>query len=574
MCGIAGIWGPGDIDSMVQIMRHRGPDADGFYPSRTATERDAPFRMGMRRLNVIDLKTGFQPIYNEDRSIAVVFNGEIYNFQDLRRDLEKKGHRFATRSDTEVIVHAYEEWGIDCVKQFNGMFAFCVYDGKRIFLARDRIGEKPLFYARRGRHFYFASEIKALLTQFESAPRIEADFWFFDGPVEDQTLFEGIYQLRPAHRMVWDGKTLAIDRYWELTEEEGTRKEASYIEELRWLLNDSVRLRLISDVPVGLFLSGGLDSAVIACLARPDRVYSCNFPLGEKFDELAYARIVAKQIKAEMTVVRPTAADFREHFPKVLWNLEQPIATASTIAEYLLAREATKKVKVILGGQGADEIFGGYIRYVLMTLEDRLATDPAVRNYRDLMRFFWNPTMFADPARRYYELIKRVPGEDGEQLGRIRRHFERFRMPVNQVGYTDMILSLPALLTMNDRASAAFGLENRCPFLDHRIVEFAFRLPQGLKIREFRTKWILRQAVRGIVPDAIIDRTDKKGLVVPFHQWLTKDLRAWARALVRSLAERIELPADGGRGEFDRGLYTRVSLELWFRNFFPNYGGR
>jgi asparagine synthase (glutamine-hydrolysing) len=574
MCGIAGIWGPGDLSPMVAIMRHRGPDEDGFFPSRTATAKDSPFRMGMRRLNVIDLKTGSQPIYNEDRTIAVVYNGEIYNFHELRRDLEKRGHRFSTRSDTEVIVHAYEEWGTDCVTRFNGMFAFCVYDGKRLFLARDRIGEKPLYYARRGRNFYFASEIKALLTQIESAPRIGPDFWFFDGPVEDQTLFEGVFQLRPAHRMTWDGKELKIDRYWELREETGTRAEADYVEELRWLLADAVRLRLISDVPVGLFLSGGLDSAAIACLAKPERVYSCNFPLGEKYDELAYAEIVAKKIKAEMHVVRPTAADFREHFPKVIWHLEQPIATASTIAEYLLAREATKKVKVILGGQGADEVFGGYIRYVLMTVEDRLGTDPAVANYRDLMKFFWRPEMFDDPARRYFELVRRIPGEDGAQLARIRRHFERFTLRINQVGYTDLVLSLPALLTMNDRAAAAFGLENRCPLLDHRIVEFAFRLPPQMKIREFRTKWILRQAVRGVVPDAIIDRVDKKGLVVPFQQWLTADLKAWARALVRSLARRIPLPPDGGRGEFDRGLYTRVSLELWFRNFFPDFGRR
>ena len=571
MCGIAGIWGPGNIEPMVQIMRHRGPDEDGFFPAIDTTFKEARFRMGMRRLNVIDLKTGSQPIYNEDKTVAVVYNGEIYNFQQLRSQLKKMGHQFRTQTDTEIIVHAYEQWGTDCVKHFNGMFAFCLYDGKKLFLARDRIGEKPLFYLRRGDKFYFASEIKAILTQVETQPDIRPDFWFYDGTVEDRTLFKGIKQLPPAHRMIFDGKKIQIDRYWEISEKITNHKESYYIEKLRWLLEDSVKLRLISDVPVGLFLSGGLDSAIIGCLAKPERVYTCNFPLGEKYDELKYAKIVAKRMGAKMTIVRPTAQDFREFFPKVIWNLEQPIATASTIAEYLLAREATKKVKVILGGQGADEIFAGYMRYVLINLENQLGNTPGIRNYRDLMRFFWTDKMFHDPADRYYDLIRRTPAHDAPQLRRIKSSFGKFSTVLNQVGYTDMVLSLPHLLTMNDRSASAFGLENRCPFLDHRIVEFAFNLPPEMKIREFRTKYILRQAVRGIVPDEVIDRVDKKGLVVPFNQWLAKDLKSWTRGLLSSLAKRITIPDDGGRGEFDRGLYTRVSLELWFRNFFPDY---
>ena len=571
MCGIAGIFGEGNIHPMIDVLTHRGPDEDGTFVS-------GEVKLGIRRLKVIDLQTGSQPIYNEDKSLVVVFNGEIFNYRELREELIGLGHRFATKSDTEVIVHGYEQWGEDCLAHFNGQFAFCIYDGDKIFLARDRMGEKPLYYYHKNGRFLFASEIKAILTQVETGPAISEDFWVFDAAVEGKTLFADIHEVPPAHFLVYDGKDLRKQVYWHIpTEPTLDGDEDSLAKRLRDLIEDAVNIRMHADVPVGLFLSGGLDSAAMACFAKPEVVFSCRFEMGEKFDEFRYAKIVADHVGAEQFVVTPQHEDMKRFLPTIIWHLDQPIATASTLSEYLLAREAKKHVKVILGGQGADELFGGYIRYLLLDIEHTLGREPEIRNYHSLARFFWNPQMFDDPARRYYHLIHRsAPMDHAPYHEMVRRYFQAHDGAdlVNAMGFTDINLSLPSLITMNDRSAAAWGLENRCPFLDHRLVEFAFGLPPGLKLKEFRTKYLLRKALRGVVPDAIIDRRDKKGLVVPFRQWLAGPLRKWGKELEASLHSRIAVPGGAGRGEFDRALYTRVCMELWFRNFFPDYADR
>ncbi|HPM78222.1 MAG TPA: asparagine synthase (glutamine-hydrolyzing) [bacterium] len=568
MCGIAGIWGQGDIVTMTRILQHRGPDEEGFF-------RTEPVQLGSRRLKVIDLVTGTQPIASEDGKIVIVYNGEIFNYRELRTELQQE-FPFKTQTDTEVILHAYRRWGTDCVRRFNGQFAFAIYDGKQLFCARDRMGEKPFYYAHTAKGFFLASEIKAILTQIDSAPRIDESFWVFDCAIAPQTLFTNINELPPGHCLTFNGHTLKIDRYWSLPEPvEQYRQENDLVEELRELLKDAVRLRKIADVPVGLFLSGGLDSAVMAGAMRPQEVFSCRFPLGDAFDEFRYAQVMAEYIGARHHAITPTYEDFRELMPKIVWHLDQPIATASSISEFLLARKASEYVTVVLGGQGADEIFGGYIRYVLMSIENDLARRPELATYYPLARFFWRDDMFGDPAVRYYHLIHRAQVEDPTpHVQRVRSHFRSDRPVIDNIGIADIHLSLPSLITMNDRASSAYGLENRCPFLDHRLVEFAFRLPPTAKINELTTKSILRRAARGLVPDEIIDRRDKKGLVVPFMQWLTGPLREWANELERSLRARgLTIPPTADRGEFDRGLYSRVCLELWFRNFFPDWHG-
>jgi asparagine synthase (glutamine-hydrolysing) len=569
MCGIAGIWGEGNIQPMVDILTHRGPDEEGIY-------RSEKVRLGVRRLKVIDLETGSQPIYNEDKSLVIVYNGEVFNYLELREDLQKHGHRFRTKTDTEVVLHAYEQWGEGCLEKLNGQFAFCIYDGKKLFIARDRMGEKPLYYYNRHGRFLFASEIKAILTQLATTPQIDETFWIFDSSVQGRTMFKDIHELPQACYLTFDGERTRTTSYWEIpSEPDDVRPDDELASELRDLLEDAIRIRMRADVPVGLFLSGGVDSAAIACFARPDIVFTCRFELGEKFDEFRYAKIVADHIGAEQIVVSPTAEDMRRHLGNIMWHLDQPIATASSLSEFMLAKTASKYVKVILGGQGADELFGGYVRYLLLFAEQDLAKKAELLNYYSLARFFWTPQMFADPGRRYYHLIHRAsPVDDEPYIRMVQDLFSKQSDVVNAMGFTDIHLSLPSLITMNDRAAAAAGLENRCPFLDHRLVEFAFRLPGETKIREFRTKRILRKALQGVVPEAILERRDKKGLVVPFQQWFSGPLYEWGRELEAGLHRRIVVPGGAGRGEFDRATYTRVCLELWFQQFFPDYADR
>jgi len=561
MCGIAGRYGPGDIREMTRRLAHRGPDDEGIYEA-------PPVRLGNRRLAVIDIAGGHQPMSTADGSLTITFNGELFNYLELRSELQGAGHRFRTQSDTEVVLHAFREWGPACLDRFIGMFAFAIWDGGRLFLARDRLGEKPLYYARDGERFLFASEIKSLLVELTPVARLTAEFFALEAAIEPETLFEGVYALPPAHYLIFDGRDVRTQRYWSLPEGPADPRPLDELaDELRGLIQDAVRLRLRSDVPLGLFLSGGLDSSLLAAFTQPQKVFTCRLPYGSAFDEFDYARIMADHLETEHVVTTVTPEDFREGYPRLLWHLEQPIATTSSVAEFALARVARQHVTVAVGGQGADEAFGGYVRYVFMTEEQRLAQSRLLREYHPLARVLWGGEVFGSPARRYCRLIER--GGDREALAaRVEQLFSRSGSLVDRMGATDFALTFPSLITMNDRAAAACGLENRTPFLDHRIVEFAFRLPQEAKIDGFTTKAVLRRVARGVIPDAVVDRPEKKGLGVPVHRWLKGELREWAEDLSAALDRRgVTAKPGADRGEFDRTLFTRVSLELWFRPF-------
>lgn len=567
MCGIAAIWGEGDILPMTRILTHRGPDEEGFF-------HQGPIKLGSRRLKVIDLVTGTQPIQSDDGRYVIVYNGEVFNYRELRRELEAD-YAFATQTDTEVILNAYRKWGPDCVSRFNGQFAFVIYDGERFFAARDRIGEKPLYWAKTANGFYLASEIKSILTQYPSAPRVDEAFWVFDAAIAPATLFDGIFELQPARTLTYDGHDVRIQRYWSPPTPDGNpdADDEALTDELTALIQDAVSLRTVADVPVGLFLSGGLDSSVMAAVARPADVFSCRFPLGNAFDEFEHARTMAEQVGARQHVVTPTPEDLESQLENIIWHLDQPIATASTISEFALARRAAESVTVVLGGQGADEIFAGYVRYLLFHTECELAARPELKSYHALARFYWRDDMFGDPAARYFHLIHRaVPNDPTPYIQQLRPFFQPGRNLLDCAGLADLSLSLPSLIHMNDRAAAAHGLENRCPFLDHRIVEFAFRLPPRLKVQDLMTKIILRKVARRLIPASIVDRRDKKGLVVPIDRWLNGPLKSWADELIGSLGSRkLKIPPPTARGAFDRSRYTKVCLELWFRRFFPGW---
>lgn len=566
MCGIAGAYGPADIRRMTEVLHHRGPDDEGFFS-------DGPVQFGARRLAIIDLTTGHQPLSTADGSHWITYNGELFNYVEIRNELERLGYQFKTTSDTEVVVTAYQAWGPQCLDRFIGMFAFAIWDGRQIFIARDRLGEKPVYYWTRGDRFLFASEIKGLLVEVPPEPILDDSFSVLESVLEPNTLFKGIKALEPGSYLVYDGQTTTVKRYWSIPEGPiDGRSAADLTSELRWLLEDAVRLRLRSDVPIGLFLSGGLDSSLLAALARPKKTFTCHLPYGPAYDESHYARLMSDAVGSEMHAATVGPDDFRRDFSRVIWHLEQPIATTSSIAEFALARLASQHVKVAIGGQGADEAFGGYVRYALLAEEERIGASPLFREYHPLARLLWGPQVFGPLADRYFRLIQRGVGSDAP-LQEVRRIFGRPGSLVDRMGAVDLKMTFPSLITMNDRAAAAFGVENRTPLLDHRLVEFAFRLPAELKLHGGQTKILLRQASRGLVPDAIIDRVEKKGLGVPVGRWLQNELKDWAGELSSSLERRgIQLRAAHDRGEFDRTLFTRVSLELWFRTFIDNRG--
>lgn len=564
MCGIAGILnGPGDVDAMVETIGHRGPDQVGSWGNGRIS-------LGACRLRVLDLQAGDQPL--RINGTAIVYNGEVFNFHRIRRELEEEfGIEFETRTDTEVVLRAYEAWGPRCVERFVGQWAFAIWDGEKLFLSRDRMGEKPLYYAWDEGRFVFASEIKAVVREIRTEPVI-SDLWrAFETPGPGRTMFADIRELEAGCNMtVVPVQGAEIERYWTVPEvRETNRTDDDLAEELRFLVRQAVLDRLVADVPVGIALSGGIDSAAVACIAKPEYAFTCRFDLGPDYDEHAWSEKTAQAAGCRQVVVSPTADDMRERLEDIVWHLDQPVATASPIGDFAICREAADRgVKVLLGGQGSDEAFGGYTRHLVLHLDQMLAGCPELASYHGLCRKVWGErALGSSPAAVYERLIRRGKGSVGTST--IQEAFDG-RTPLAGACRADLALTLPALIRMNDRSSAAAGIENRSPFLDHRLIEFGARLPDRFKIREMRTKWLLRKALRGIVPDVVLDRRDKKGLVVPFVPWLSGPLREWAAELCTALWSRglgFDVRTEDATG-FDRSVYMAVTVELWLRRMF------
>lgn len=615
MCGIAGIFSPtGEspgvlpVKAMCDALVARGPDDDGYYAN-------GAIALGMRRLSIVDLANGHQPIHNEDHSVQVVLNGEIYNFRELRTMLEGRGHRFYTASDTEVIVHLYEEFGDDCVDHLRGMFAFALWDEsrQRLLIARDRLGIKPLFYGQFDGKLVFASELKAIL-QLPWVPR-ELDwgavahlFAFMTTP-RDQGIVSGIHKLEPGHRLVAQaGKPLAISRYWDIRfEPNPDLDEAGFVDGLRERLAESVQLRMACDVPFGAFLSGGIDSsAVVATMAglgrEPVKTFSVGFEEAA-FSELSHARIVADAFATEHheLVLKPDVIGILDD---LAWHLDEPFGDSSAIPTYMVSRLAAEHVKVVLSGDGGDELFGGYDRYVVEQKERRYRHIP--RFVRSLMgavgqqmregmkgrnflrhialdgaaRYVHASTLFeAEGAQSLFQApvaerilatdpwraaVDELAGHDGHWLSNIQLLDLENYLPLD-------------ILTKVDRMSMAHSLEARVPLLDHRLVEFAATIPPELRLHNGSTKHIFKQAMRGILPDAIIDRP-KQGFAVPLEGWFRGQLDSFVRDLLLSetcrarqlfnpaYVERLLQLHAAGR-PLGLELWTMISFELWCRRF-------
>jgi asparagine synthase (glutamine-hydrolysing) len=578
MCGIAGVLyfdgthAQADLlKRMADSIAHRGPDGEGFY-------LDGPLGLGHRRLAIIDLSpAGVQPMSNEDKTVWVTFNGEVYNFAEVRRELERRGHSFRSATDTEVIVHAYEEWGTECLERLNGMFAFGLWDARRrrLFLARDRLGIKPLFYYADGRRLLFASEIKAILADETIERRVNLKalhhFLSLNYTPAPLTLFAGISQLMPGHYLLCDGEGRVTDgEYWDVHYiEEGYRPEAEYVERFGQLLQEAVRRQLVSDVPFGAFLSGGVDSSSVVYwmsqyLENPVQTFSIGFA-EKSYNELYYTRITARHCRTQHheRVVTP---DTVEILPKIVWHAEEPTADSSMIPMYYLAQLTREHVTMALGGDGADEILAGYQtyqayyatriyrllpghirRWIIAPLVDRLPVSGAKvsLDFR-LKRFvrgaeldyerghaYWR-IVFDEEAKRllYAPHVREVLERDGgEVFDLYEPYFEKTtaRHPLNRRLYVDTRFFLPNDgLVKVDRMTMAHGLEARVPFLDHELVEFLATVPPGLKLRGPRLeKYLLKLALKDKLPREILFRK-KQGFNLPKVVWLKGQLGDFA----------------------------------------------
>jgi asparagine synthase (glutamine-hydrolysing) len=614
MCGILGVLNLqgrpvslDEIECMCSAIIHRGPDDGGFYIGPN-------IGFGMRRLSIIDLKTGQQPVHNEDQTVWVVFNGEIYNFRQLRKDLERQGHCFYTDSDTEVLVHLYEEYGKKCVDRLRGMFAFALWDDRRkiLLLARDRMGKKPLYYARCRGRFLFGSELKSLL-QLPDVPRalnwrsVNYLFTFLTTP-PTESIVEGISKLPPGHILTVSAQgEVQTERYWTCDfTPDYSHNEYYFVEKLRELLEESVRLRMVSDVPVGAFLSGGIDSsAIVAMMSRlsPGRVKTFSIGFAEEeYNELPFARLAADTFHTEHhdLIIEPDIVPVIED---LAWYLDEPLGDSSVIPTYMVSKLASEHVTVLLSGDGGDEIFGGYDKYVKSEAEQSRSIPAPIRfmlrlfangmpegafgrhflqhaSLKEPERYLDGSTLFrADEKQKLFqrEVLELMSGYNPWQGG-LELLGKRTGSWLSAIQNLDLDCSLPLdILTKVDRMSMAHSIETRAPLLDHKLVEFAATIPPDLKLRGTETKVLFKRAMRGLVPDEIIDRP-KRGFAIPLGRWFRGGLSTFVRDLLLSAKSRsrgifdpkyIEsLLAfhDKGR-ELDLHIWTLISFELWCRTF-------
>jgi asparagine synthase (glutamine-hydrolysing) len=622
MCGIAGALNlnyeytpglPKHLQVMNDLQKHRGPDGQGIW-------HDPSCFVGLahRRLSIIDLETGHQPMTDESGN-WITFNGEIYNYIELREEIGRE--QFRTGSDTEVILKAYEKWGKNCVDRMRGMFAFAIWDPRKrqLFCARDRFGIKPFYYTLVNNVFYFSSEVKALLP---FVPQIETDlegfkdYLSFQFCLDDKTLFKGIHLLKPGHCLTVTNGRLVIDKYWEVYYDLDFDHTSKYFEhQVRELLHESIDLHMRSDVPVGGYVSGGMDSSIIASLAskrHPGQFvgFTGKFSISPEYDESVYAVELAAQRGFDLHQVDITSEDFVENIRKVVYHMDYPVAGPGSFAQYMVSRLASQYRKVVLGGQGGDEIFGGYVRYIIayfeqcikaaidgtshngnfiVTYESIIPNLTALKNYKPLLQEFWREGLFDDLDKRYFRLINRantigdeINWEALSDYSPYESFIRIFRADnVKKESYFDAMTHfdfktlLPALLHVEDRVSMAHGLESRVPFMDHPLVQLVATVPSDIKFKDGTTKQLLKKAFDDELPDMIKNRKDKMGFPVPFNEWImneaadfVRDIFSSRKALQRDLVNNgVVLQKLGAEHKFNRKIWGLLSLELWQQEF-------
>jgi asparagine synthase (glutamine-hydrolysing) len=622
MCGIAGaldlthqaLAAPDQtLQLMNELLRHRGPDGHGQWE-----HANRHVGLAHRRLSIIDLGLGQQPM-TDGAGNWLVFNGEIYNYIELRQELA--GEPFRTSSDTEVILRAHRKWGASCVDKLRGMFAFALWDeaNQTLFCARDRFGVKPFYYTRVGSVLYFASEAKALLPflrEIDTDLDAFKDYLTFQLCLDGKTMFKNVKELLPAHVLIAAGGQVDVRRYWQVYYHvDFDHTEKYFQEELVRRLLDSVDIHKRSDVPIGGYISGGLDSSIVACLATRESSagfegFTGKFSFNSRYDESHYAREVARSRDFPLYEIDIGPEDFTANLHRIIYHMDYPVAGPGSFPQYMVSRLAATRRKVVLGGQGGDEIFGGYVRYLIAYFEQciKAAIDGAsnngnfivtyesiipnlvtLREYKPLLKEFWRDGLFEDIDKRYFRLINRAPtlGDEvhWELLGGY-SVFDTFRRifradNVKKESYFDSMTHfdfktlLPALLHVEDRVSMAHGLESRVPFLDHPLVEFAATMPSDVKFKNGSMKNVLRHAAAGYLPPAVVNRKDKMGFPVPLTEWFKSEARDFVRdtlstkkALHRDLIDnKIVLSKLETEPQFSRTIWGLLSLEVWQQEF-------
>jgi asparagine synthase (glutamine-hydrolysing) len=631
MCGICGVVyserlgrtvDPASLTRMRDVMSHRGPDEAGSFIDRNVG-------LGHRRLSIVDLANGQQPMSSADGACTITYNGEVYNHAEHRPHLEAKGYRYRTHCDTESIIYLYQEYGAECVQKLRGMFAFAIWDASRkeLFLARDRLGVKPLYYVHdREGNLFFASEIKALLEAGAVEPELNyhalGDYLANHAPTGEQTLFAGVKRLLPGHTLTWKDGVIQIDQYWDLEfvpkHENAGRTVDSWVSEWRERFEEAVKLRLMADVPLGMFLSGGIDSSAIAAVMsklvdEPIKTFSVAFAEREA-NELEYARLVADRFKTDHHEVIVSPREFFDALPDLIWHEDEPLAHPSSVALNFVSKLASHHVKVVLTGEGSDESLAGYGRYyktllnlklgnayqralpapVRSMLNGALATLPmGTRNRNRFDRSFLSldpdiQSMYFDnfavfPRSMQSDLLtERTRDLMGSSSDPYREMSAYFDLPetnslLDRMLYADSKTYLHELLMKQDQMSMAASIESRVPFLDHDLMGFAARLPDELKLSGSNSKFILREAMKGVLPDEIISRS-KMGFPVPFGKWLRGEASYLVNEYILSdlaLSREIfnadsvrELVARHNRGEnHDERLWALLNFEIWQRRF-------
>jgi len=628
MCGINGIAfssrsgrvvSRSELVAMRDVITHRGPDDEGIFIDRNVG-------LGHRRLSIVDVSRGHQPMTNEDATVHIIYNGEIYNHADYRESLEAKGHTYTTHCDTETILHLYEEHGPACVDYLRGMFAFAIWDQRKqeLLIARDRLGVKPLYYVHTADgSLYFGSEIKTVLEARAVKPEVNyavlSDYLANHAPSGEETLFVGVKRLLPGHVMTWSDGEVSIRRYWDVDFSKHTdeRDDRTYIKQWSELFRESVRLRLMADVPLGMFLSGGIDSSAIAAVmsgmvSEPIKTFSVAFAEREA-NELEYARLVADTYKTNHHEVVVSPEQFFEALPRLVWHEDEPLAHPSSVALYFVSHLASQHVKVVLTGEGSDELLAGYGRYrrTIWNLEmgrryNKLTpsiarnsirnqierTLPSGRLRQKLMRtflvlspelesiYFDNFAVFSAPMQQ--NMFTRTARE---RIGSIDpyRELRRVLARVKDLSlldgllYADIKTYLHELLMKQDQMSMATSIESRVPFLDHKLVEFTARMPDTMKLRRGTTKFVLRESMKGVLPERILSRS-KMGFPVPIGRWFRGPFKSIIdeyvlsdRALARDIFEpdfvkRLVSLHQSGEDHSER-LWALLNFEIWLRQF-------
>jgi asparagine synthase (glutamine-hydrolysing) len=607
MCGICGVVGKADeqlIQNMLAPIAHRGPDDEGIYVAPAASGERVG--LGHRRLSIIDLSAaGHEPMSDALGEIWLTYNGEIYNFKELRKELEKRGYKFKSESDAEVVIYAYREWGLNALGMFNGMFAFAIWDARNnsLLLARDRLGIKPVYYADTPAGFAFASEIKAILSIPNFKPGVDLEslnqFLSFLWTPDPDTLFKGVKKLPPGHFLLYQNGRAEVRQYWDLEfNEDESLSEQEWVERVREQVERSVRAQMIADVPLGAFLSGGVDSSSIVSLMTgmvSQKVTTYTF--GFKSEDLRYD-ILEDDVKYAREIGAKLETDYHESFfepkvmellPKLVYHLDEPVADPAAITSYLICKAARERLTVLLSGMGGDEVFAGYPRHIAVKIAE--AYNAVFRNTKKLARSAALPlrerylgycTYFKEDEKSHlYSGEMSRATVDFNALAAHEKYFDKVADEdfVNQMLYVDLKTFLPCLnLTYTDKTSMAASMEVRVPLLDHELVEMAARIPARLKIKGLTRKYVLKKAAEKWLPRNIIYRK-KAGFSAPLRSWLHNDLRPMVEDLLSEsnikqrgyfdYAEVRRLIDDNLAGREDNGLkiFQLLTLELWHRQF-------